>query len=461
MAVGVARFQLLAAIGRFVAPVVLVAGLAACGGGSDTPMAGSQIAGASPSIVPELQAVKRAERPGMIGQPARVVNTTTAGDQTLQSILALPDGGYAVTWQSGAASFFQRFDAFGARVARETPLSDISAITGQESVKVYADIRFVSSSATSYVESSGIYLRRISAAGAPLGEEIPVAVITENRAFSQDVRNLTSPTTLRLDDGSFVVAWTLTTTNYLGTVREFQLQRFDAEGNPVGGILDIGRGSPEENASFSLMAVPGGEYVVALRKSFQGRPYVVYSISTGGRIGMFFDAQNGLPVADTRLLALSDGRFVLWSRNGSGAYLQIFDHQGVAVGPASPQPSLPYGVVALGDGGYVVFAGPAGSAFLTGQRFDGTGTTVGATFQVETGSASAQYTLLADGDLAFAWTATGPSGDTDVFTQLFEPADTAGKKPQLAIKRACQVQARENGLRGLDRKNFMAQCRAS
>jgi hypothetical protein len=458
MAVGVSRSRLPGAMARFIAPVLLAA-MAACGGGSDANMNADTMASAAAPPEPELQEAKRVARPGMTAQPAVVVSTTTAGDQTLQSMLALTDGGYAVTWQSGADSFFQRFDAFGTRLGNESPLSDLPANTGQISANVYADTRFVSSSPTSYVESSGIYLRLADATGAPAGEEISVAVITENRV-SQDVRNLTSPITLRLDDGGFVVAWTLTTTNYTGTVREFQLQRFDALGQPVGSILGIGRGAPDENASFTLMAVPGGSYVVALRKSLQGRPYVVYSISTGGQIGVFSEPEGGLPAADTQLLALSDGRFALWSRNSTGPYMQLFDSRGIALGSPMPVASMPHNTVALGDGGYVVFADPAGSVFLTGQRFDGAGHPVGATFQAEAGSAAAQYTLLADGALALAWTAPGPLGDDDVWTQLFEPADVAGRKPQLAIKKACQLQARADGLRGLERKSFMTQCRA-
>lgn len=458
MAVGVSRSRVPGTMVRFLASVLL-AGLAACGGGgSDANMNADTMASPSP-IAPELQEAKRVARPGMTAQPAAVVNTTTAGHQLLQSMLALSDGGYAVTWQSGTDSFFQRFDAFGARLGNESPLSDLPANTGRSSVNVYADIRFVSSSPTSYVESSGIYLRLSDATGAPVGGELSVAVIIENRV-SQDVRNLTSPTTLMLDDGGFVVAWTLTSTSYTGTVREFQLQRFDAQGQPVGPILGIGRGAPDENASFTLMPVPGAGYVVALRKSFQGRPYLAYSISTGGQIGVSSDPQADLPAADTQLLALSDGRFALWSRNSSGPYLQFFDSQGVAVGSPMPVASLPHGTVALDDGGYVVFADPAGSAFLSGQRFDGAGRPVGAAFQAEAGSAAAQYTVLADGALALAWTAPGPQGDNDVWTQLFEPADVAGKKPQLEIKRACQLQARADGLRGSERKSFMMQCRA-
>ncbi len=268
---------------RFWSMVLLASLLTGCGGGgAGTSGDSGSAARASNDTVdapdPEVQEARRIRTAGMISLPAVVVNTTTAGVQSLQGVSALPDGGDVVRWRSEGSEYLQRFDATGDWVGSEKALPFGDAVLWSDGLlQVYASNRFVSATQNSYVETSGIYLRRYDWTGSPVGAEIVVSSITENRV-SQEERNLRSPVTLNLDDGGFLVAWTLTTTSYTGTVRQFWLQLYDNVGQPVGSAVNFGRGDPTENATYSLAATSDGGFVVALQKSFFAARYVDRSL---------------------------------------------------------------------------------------------------------------------------------------------------------------------------------------
>lgn len=460
---------------RFLIALVC-ATLAACGGGgsagssSDSPTA-------STLSVETLKAAAPASVPGMTAQTPSVVNTTTAGPQTVQALGALADGGYTVAWVSQAASststvsslFTQRYDAAGAKVGTEMPIPfDFGLITPATPpavgvlsdggvVVAYAAERQVSAT-DPFLLRSAIFTQRFDPAGAPVGGETQVASIVRQTLGARQLDFLADPVVLTWQDGTYLVGWNVRhELAALGVFLDFSTQLFDAGGVPVGApVYFAGGGDP--CAAFKLAALADGGYV-AIAQCFMGNRLVSFQVNSpthSGPIGTRFDL-DGLPLLGTTLVPLTGGGYALWSTGTAGPYVQMLDSAGNPVGAPTPVASLPSLAVALSDGSYVALWPTSGSG-LTAQRFDIAGAALGDPFQVDSAGATPLLAALSDGALAAAWTAALPGGDLDVMTQLFEPFDFTGKHAQQAIKRACQAEARTQRLTGQQRKAFMSAC---
>jgi hypothetical protein len=407
------------------------AALAACGGGGgDTASTTSASQGSADALK-----AKRIATPGLIVGEADQVNTTSGGDQTVRAVGALSDGGYAVAWFSGTDAttavqlFLQHYDNLGRKAGAEIllPLSLDSqakpaiAVMRDGGVLVsYASSRPVAG-AEPWIVNSSIYTRRFDAAGAATGGEVQVASITQNTQGAQALYYVADPAIATWDDGKYLIAWASIEDSYVGKVPTFQAQRYDSTGSALGARISAGRG--EVNTSFKLTAIPDGRYAMATYHSFMGQTYVTFGIGDGGgRIGLMYDADFGLPASGTTLLPLGDGRFALWSRNRSGAYVQALDQSGVAAGSPTALAALPESAGALGNGGYATFTRTAVAGTLVGQRFDSTGAALGDAFEFQAGSQPPMTASLMGGGLAMGWTAAGSAGDLDVFTRRFQDA---------------------------------------
>lgn len=460
-----------------------VAALAACGGGGEA-TAELEVGASQSAPVQSLAAAQPlaakmpAAQPGLEAQASVTAATATTGLQTIRAIGALANGGYTIAWRSQvdagtsttATLYTHRYDALGvqtgtpAAVALDWP-GVASSDIGQEAVAILADgsmvvayaaRRIVASSATSLLESSGIYARRFDPAGAPMGGEAEIFSFVRQLVGARQIDFVAQPVVLSWQDGSYLVGWNLQhDLGALGTFSDFATQRFDPQGTPVGNAVPFsGNGDP--CASFKLTSIADGGYLVATTHCFMGTSYVTYSAvgspARSGQIGTLFDA-GGLPAAETTLVPLSSGGYALWSKNQGGAYLQMLDGSGKAVAAPIAVASLPALATALRGGGFVGFwQTPAPS--LLAQRFDGTGATVGEGLPIATGAALPLVTALNDGGFALAWTATNSAGEQNVMIQWVDVTDS-GTLAQ-SLKRACKTEAAS--LPGRERSAFMARC---
>lgn len=408
-----------------------VAALAACGGGGGDSTSSASVAQGSADALK----AKRSINPGLIVGEASQVNTTTGGDQTVRAVGALSDGGHAVAWFSrtdtatAAQLYLQHYDNLGRKAGAEilVPLGLDSQTN--PAIAVMRDggllVSYASSKPVSGVEpwivNSAVYTRRFNAAGAAVGGETQVASIVQNTQGAQTLYYVADPAIATWDDGKYLIAWASIEDSYLGKAPTFQAQRYDSTGSALGAPVSAGRG--EVNTSFKLTAIPDGRYAIATYHRFMGQTYVTFGIGDGGgRIGLLYDADFGLPAFGTTLLPLSDGRFALWSRNRNGAYVQMLDQSGIAAGSATALASLPESASALGNGGYATFARTASAGVLTGQRFDSTGAALGDAFEFQAGGEPPMTASLIGGGLAMGWNATSAAGDLDVFTRRFQEA---------------------------------------
>ena len=108
-------------------------------------------------------------------------NTTIAGQQALQNITSLADGGFIVSWSSygqdgsGYGVYAQRYGADGSAMGTEFRIN--STVTGDQSGSSLASLSdggFVASWVMSDGNGSGIYAQRFNASGQKVGSEFLV-----------------------------------------------------------------------------------------------------------------------------------------------------------------------------------------------------------------------------------------------------------------------------------------------
>jgi hypothetical protein len=218
---------------------------------------------------------------------------------------------------------------------------------------------------------------------------------------------------LALDDGGMAAGWAQVHEGGLGSQH---VQRFDAQLRASGSPVDFAPSSADRNVSLTLVAAPDGAFVAGVTHRFQGMGYVQYRI--GGRdVGALDDANAGLPEFNTTLAPLADGRFALWSIGSGGAYLQLLDANGSAMGAATALSAAPETGVALADGGWVTVTRQMFGQPTIAQRFDASGAAAGAPVEAAPGMSRPLVTARLASGFAMAWTFTGALGDSDVRTQ--------------------------------------------
>ncbi|MEQ8320498.1 MAG: tandem-95 repeat protein, partial [Rhodospirillales bacterium] len=137
-----------------------------------------------------------------------VANTYTPYDQSRTSIAALADGGYVVTWQSSQQDgsyngvFGQRFDTNGYPVGDEFQVNQYTNLSQSESyVTGLADGGFFVTwnSGAQDGSSNGVYGRRYDEAGVPAGNEF----LVNTTAFDEQY----NPAAVQIAGGQLVTAW--------------------------------------------------------------------------------------------------------------------------------------------------------------------------------------------------------------------------------------------------------------
>lgn len=441
--------------------------LVACGGGGGGDQ--GQLASSQPSSVQILRA--KVVSPTLLSEQVSVVNTTTAGQQVLRSIGALTDGGYTVAWLSGDATLYiQRYDSSGKKKGGETlvPLSvqaandaaSVAAIANS-AIAVLSDGGVVVAYGVSRdvpqpvgsppLTKSGVYIQRFDAKGTQVLPETEVAsrvqVINSRSPWFDEIK------TLALADGGFVVGWADFSFSVLGFKSTVYNQRYDTQGQAVGGNVVVGdpnllRSSP----SYSFAADAQGGYIVSTSQlDAQFNPLVSVTHYDVTQTAKQIVAPR---IGSALLLPLEGERYVLFASNSVGSYRQMLDGEGNAVGQQTPISSVPIAARELADGSYVVFW--TASSNFTAQRFDSDGAPLGEILPIATSGSAPGIAALADDGFALAWSAASATGDQDVYTQRFTEVLDKEQSARQAKRKACLESAK--GMKGHERKTFMDAC---
>lgn len=404
---------------------------AASGASGVTPAA---TPGITPAVTPPATQAPTPAAPspaaGLVAFPADVANTTLAGNQSVRAVGTLAAGGHAVAWLSqdsaGQSLLVQRYEASGVKSGAETRVAYNVSAQESPAIAVLRDGSIIVASVDGRAAASDpslvtwtVFARRFDANGAQVGTEAVMATLAENQSGAQARRYLGQATLAALEDGGFALGWASIDEDVRGRVQGWQVQRFDAQGQPAGARQSIAATDADSNLSLRLVPLPGGDFVAGTTHRWQGIGYVQFRI--GGRdVGPRFDADAGLPEFNTTLLPLADGRFALWSLGRSGGYLQMLDAAGRPLSAAQSVTVVPETAVGLADGGWVtVQRQMPGDPFLA-QRFDAAGRALGDRVEVASGMSRPLPASSVGNGLALAWTFTGAGGDSDVRTQRID-----------------------------------------
>ena len=253
------------------------------------------------------------------GAPAAAMQQVSAlGGGHFQPSVAATGQGYGVAWHGTgrglAVVYFARVGADGARLAAEIDLSGGVANAahaevvwnGQEYAVAWTDSRH---------GDTEIYLRRVSAAGEPIGQPVRVTNV---------VGEASVPSLVHLGAGNgYAVAYN----EHADGVFNVWLQRTDAAGAALGGAQRVSTGP--DNANAPRLVHVGGNYAVTWYDTRDDNTeiYVARLDANGARIGDNIRVTNGAhPSVLPSLTRTDTGYGVAWQDRRAGNHEIWYRH---------------------------------------------------------------------------------------------------------------------------------------
>ena len=372
------------------------------------------------------------------------VNSTAFSDQQHSSVATLGDGSFVVVWSSNSEGgngwdiYGQLFDVAGGAVGGEFRLNAFGTYNQVDpAVAATPDGGFVVTWSSYQQDGSswGVIGQRFDA----LGNKADTAFQANSTTFNGQL--LSTVTTL--EGGGYVVTWTtLDDGNRAGIIG----QQYDSGGAVVGGEFRINTYLNSDQDTSSVAALKDGGFVVVWESYGQdGNAYGVFGQrfdANGNVVGGEFRANNysNLSQEAPVVTGLPEGGFIItWASEGQdgdgfGIFARRYDASGTALSgefqvntyTASNQ-SKP-SVTALTDGGYVVIwqsEGQDGDATgIYGQRYDAAGNAIDGEFQVNTFTSSLQrephVSALQDGGFVVTWDSFDQDGSgAGIYSRIY------------------------------------------
>jgi hypothetical protein len=364
------------------------------------------------------------------------VNVYTPGQQFRPSVALDSDGDFVVTWYIIEGSridiFARRYTRVGEPVAGEFQVNTYTIYGSYyPSVAMEAGGDFVIAWQSFYRdgENDGVFARRFSNTGNPLGPDFQVNVVTFG---AQEFPMAASDA-----DGDFVVVW---------QVQDVYARRFASSGAALGGELRINTATGMGGRRPAVAIDADGDFVVVWANLADGAGYGIVGrrfSSAGAALTGEFQVNTYTYSAESRpkVASESNGDFVVAWESGhdgydSGIFGRRFSSAGAAIGGEFQVNARTLGrqwftaLAADADGDFVVSwesqAGEDGdSTAVLAQRYSSAGARVGAELLVNTYTVSSQRVPAvasdADGDFVVAWQSYNQDGHIfGVFAQLFD-----------------------------------------
>jgi len=408
----------------------------------------------------------------MPGSTSRV-NTDTGGSETQMSVAALSDGGSVAVWtanngQDGAASgiFGQRYDSSGAAVGAEFQVNTTTVLDQKDaSVAGFDSGGFVVVWESDGQDGAGfgVYGQRYDSSGVKVGGELAVNTTT---ALDQSDAKVTV-----LSNGDFVVVWESSGQDSGGVGVYARVYDVSAD-QWAGGEILVNSNTDADQDSPDVTALSGGGFAVVWSSESASLSGGAAEIAARrfNNDGTAIDAAefqvNTTTVSNQdrpTVTGLSGGGFaVAWhgwetdSTTNNQIRARVYDASGTASGNdftvnsyTTEKQRFP-AMAGLNDGGFIVTWDSTGQdgdgEGVYGQRYDATGATVGAEFQVNEATAGGQrYSDIAvrtDGSFVVGWESSGAPSDvgSDVYQRIYtlsggsvSPDTTGGTGDDLLI----------------------------
>jgi serralysin len=191
------------------------------------------------------------------------VNTTASSGQFNAEAVMLTDGGFVMTWSSGAAPntaniYAQRYDANGIKIGGETKVN--TTVYGAEAtVTALADGGYVVAWLAIVSGSQWhVFGQRYIADGAAVGGELMLSTSSTGASTTTYNSLQVAPVVTALADGSYVAVWTV-----YGTTGADIYFRRAMDGNAIGDVVRVNTTTAENQSTPAVTAMPDGGFVVS------------------------------------------------------------------------------------------------------------------------------------------------------------------------------------------------------
>ena len=384
------------------------------------------------------------------GTAEQHVNQTSSDYQLNQSVTALADGGWLVTWQSyaqdgsGYGIYQQRYSAGGKAVGAETQVNTTTASSQDTSVVTgLADGGWLVCW-TSYDQdgsATGLYQQRYNRAGEAVGTEQRVNSTVEDYQLNASVTSLA--------DGGWLVCWESYAQD--GSGYGVYQQRFTAGGLTSGEETRVNTQTTGSQNTATVTALADGGWLVSwmaysedgLQSDILQQRYSSAGLPVGTETTV--NSSSGTLQESPQTTALLDGGWlVTWHApqadgNATDIYQQRYAANGNAVAGETRVNStvtdyqLNASTCGLADGGWLVCwesYNQDGSGYgVYQQRYNAQGIAQGAEVRVNNFTSGSQGTpsvaALPDGGWVVSWTSYGQEDTTSgIFQQRYSAAET-------------------------------------
>jgi Cadherin-like/Bacterial cadherin-like domain len=379
-------------------------------------------------------------------------NTATDNTQNQPSVAIDPSGNFVAVWagnqntdeSSGFGIWAQLYDNTGTPVGSEihvnltTANDQLAPTVGMDSAG-----NFVVAWASSGQDGNGwgVYARRFSFDGTPLGGEIAVNQTTSG--------NQDQPTIAVEADGSFAIAWRTTRG---GAGSDVYARRFNANGSAAANEFRVNTNVTDNQDQPAIATSTSGHFVISWRSNHQDG-------SGGGVFARLYDSSGNALTGEIQanvsnsgnqdrpaVSMAADGSFVVSWASGNdqdgdkhGIYTRRFDAAGNALSgeflvntTTSDDQNVP--TVAAAPNGAFTVAWASNNQDGSGkgiyaQKFDAAGNATGLEFRVSGTTFNNQdqpaATISAAGDLVVLWQGNGIGDTSGVFGQFYRSANHA------------------------------------
>lgn len=384
------------------------------------------------------------------GMAEQHVNQTTSDYQLNQSIAALADGGWLVTWQSyaqdgsGYGVYQQRYGADGRAVGGETRVNATTASSQDTPVVTgLADGGWLVCW-TSYDQdgsATGLYQQRYNSAGETVGAEQQVNNQVEDYQLNASVTSLT--------DGGWLVCWESYAQD--GSGYGVYQQRFTADGLTSGEESRVNTQTTGSQNTAAVTALADGGWLVSwmaysedgLQSDILQQRYSSAGLPIGAEATV--NSSSGTLQESSQTTALLDGGWlVTWhAPQADGNATDIFQQRYAANGNAVAGETrvnrtvtdyqLNASTCGLADGGWLVcwesYSQDGSGYGVYQQRYNAQGIAQGGEVRVNNFTSGSQGTpsvaALPDGGWVVSWTSYGQEDTTSgIFQQRYSAAET-------------------------------------
>jgi len=252
-----------------------------------------------------------------------------------------------------------------------------------------------------------------------------------------------------LTEGNFVAVWT---TNYGDSSSDIVMQRFRADGTPIGDETPVHPASSNTDQFIEATALAGGGYLVTWSElngdghnyGISGQRFDAHGNAIGGKF--VANSQTSHDQMSSSTAGFDDGGFVIVWTDGYGGdgnlRAQVFNADGgkeggeISVNTYTPDSQHASKVAVLADGGFLVSwvssALDGSSSGVYGQRYGTDGAVVGPEFLIndetdpnhlDPNQSTPSLLATADGGFVVAWDRGGGAGDSEgwgIYGRVFE-----------------------------------------